>query len=496
MYWGEVVFSRFSKDRRGNIAIITALTIIPLLGILGGGIDIVRSTTMSTQLRASIDSAALAAANLNNSADVETVVNEFIDSNLVQRPSFLSTLNVSVTDTVALNSKTVTISADGHIDTFFLGLFGIDTMPVSASSTATQSRTNVELALVMDISSSMRGDKLTNLKSAAEDFVDEIIDEDSEDYTSMSLIPFGGTVNIGSNMFSRFATNSGTTNPSPAAYEQDGNLADYSFLFSDGDYCIEHKNADFDDSYLPVNSRPQVPLFWKWWNNNPWCPDITSSVMLNSNDADALKTHINGMSLSDGTGMDIGALWGVKFLSPEFSGTLGGDFVDRPAAYTDEDTMKVLVVMTDGEITDQFRPVDYSKYSVHDKDITLNDPNGTDQTANTFFNSSSPGRTREQARRDDGKDQNQQELWDDGTLTQALSTHTAKPHFRRLCAEAKANGVIVYTIGFRINTSQDSDDLLLECASDASKYYLVESLDIQSAFDSIAASVNALRITG
>lgn len=470
------MFSRFLRNRRGNIAIITALTIIPLLGILGGGIDVVRSTTMSSQLRASIDSAALAAANLSNSADVETVVNEFIDSNLVQRPDFLSTLSVSVTDTTALNSKTVTIRADGHIDTFFLGLFGIDTMPVSASSSATQSITNVEIALVLDISSSMRGSRIANLKEAAADFIDEMLDEDSTDVTSISIVPFGGTVNIGSDLFGDYAVPlvTATVDPSESAYDIGSNVVNGDFRFSDGDNCIEYRSADFGDDLL-TGLRPQVPHFWKWNNFNPWCPLDNSSIFMNSNNESDLIDHINGMTLSDGTGMDIGAMWGLKALSPNWTGYFDGDFADRPAAYDDE-TLKVLVVMTDGGITDQFRPEDYSEYNTHTN------------RSNNVANGAGSGNS--------GNNNNQQEIVDRGGASTPAITNKAVGYFKRVCDDAQSSGAVVYTIGFQISSGSLPDSMLQYCASDGSKYYHVESLDIQSAFDSIAASVNALRITG
>ncbi len=477
MSWGEVVFSRFLKNRRGNIAIITALTIIPLLGILGGGVDVIRATTMSSQLRASIDSAALAAANLNNSSDVETVVEEFIDSNLVRRPDFLSTLNVSVTNTVALNSKTVTITAEGHIDTYFLGLFGIETMPVFASSSATQSITNVEIALVLDISSSMRGTRITNLKDAAANFIDEMLDDDSTDVTSISIIPFGGTVNIGSDLFDDYTpTVAGTLlNPTKTNYNIGSNVVNETFRFTDGDNCIEYRSVDFSDDLIPVNSRGQVPHFWKWNNFNPWCPLDNSGMFMNSNNETDLIDHINGMTLSDGTGMDIGAMWGLKALSPKWKGYFDGDFADRPADY-DDDTLKVLVVMTDGGITDQFRPQDYTEYNTHTN------------RSNNVADGAGSGNS--------GNNNNQQEIVDRGGASTPATTNKAVGYFKRVCDDAQADGAVVYTIGFQISAGSLPDSMLQYCASDGSKYYHVESLDIQSAFDSIAASVNALRITG
>ena len=191
--------------------------------------------------------------------------------------------------------------------------------------------------MVLDISSSMRGSRLTSLKTASTEFVDIMLNDTTKDSTSINVVPFGGTVNIGEDLFEEFAvelTAFGTTlDPNEATYDIGTAVETSDFRFSDGNYCIEAVQTDYGTNILPRNSRGQVPDFWRWWNNHPWCPEEASSVFLNSNDADEIKSHLNGMVLSDGTGMDIGALWGLKTLSPSFRGELGGDFSDRPSRF-------------------------------------------------------------------------------------------------------------------------------------------------------------------
>lgn len=467
------------RSERGNVAIITALAIVPLLAILGGGVDIVRATTMSARLSAAVDSATLASANLTNTGNVETVINEYIDANFVGQEDIRDTINVSFTANTAINAKTVTVSASGHIDTYFLSLFGIQTLPISSSSVATQSKTNVEIAMVLDISSSMRGNKIANLKTAADSFVRQIFDDqDSIDVTSMSVIPFGGTVNIGEDLFNQFAVSladAEAVDPDGSTYGGSG-VVDREFRFSDGDYCIEYVSEDYDDEILASTARGQVPHFWKWWNFHPWCPLDSSAMFMNSNDVDALTTYLAGMTLSDGTGMDIGTKWGLKALSPTWTGKFGGDFSERPMAYGD-DVLKVLVVMTDGEITPQYRPLDASLNNTHTNRESNNEATG-DGSSN-------------QGNRD-----NEQTVVNKGGSSTTSSDDRAVGYFKRSCEDAKAAGAIVYTIGFQISDGSLSDTLMEECASDSSKYYHVESLDIQSAFDSIATSISALRVVG
>lgn len=472
---------RFWKNKEGNIAMMSALALVPMMGTLGAGVDFMRASSLSGELQASVDSATLAAANLNNTGDIQAVVDEYVDSNLSHASDFLKTVNVSVDKTVSLNSRTVKVTASGKIQTYFLGLFGIEEIDIDAGSTATQSITNVEIALVLDISSSMKGNKLANLKTASNNFISQMLDEDSIDVTSISIIPFGGTVNIGKEMFEKYSSNPSAAqiDPPKSDYNIGDKLLDEKFLFSDGDYCVEYDSGDFDNSVLKPNGHPQVPHFWKWNKFNPWCPLESSKAVFNSNDKDELTKHITGMTMSDGTGMDIGAMWGLKALSFKWKGKLGGDFKDRPAKY-DEETLKILVVMTDGGITSQFRPKDYSRYSTH-----------SDIDASTAADGAGSWVSIPNSK----KNKNQQTIVYTGGINTKSNENKAVGYFKRSCDDAQTEGAIVYTIGFKISADSLPDNMLKYCASDLSKYYHVETLDIESAFNSIAASVNALRIT-
>lgn len=480
---------KFIGSSSGNIAAITAIALVPAVIIAGGGYDIMRATAGTTKVQTVLDSAALAAASLSNPQEIATVVDEYIQANLPGHADVRDSLSVVVNPILSLNSKKVEINASATVDTRFLGIVGLSTLPVTAKAIAGHDMQSLEIAMVMDVSSSMKGGKLVNLKNAAADFIDQVLTEANLDHTSINFIPFGGSVNLGS-LFEKFVVpfSSATVDPDRNEYGNHASLTTNKFRFSDGDDCLEYKNVDFNDDMLPRFSRNQVPNFAVWWNFRPWCPGIKSSVLLNTNDKQALKDRINEMVLSDGTGLDVGMLWGVKTLSPNFSGELGGDFPDRPFPYED-DVVKVIILMTDGEITHQYRPKDPTLKSVHQ-----NRPASITKEPNV--NPEHYG-SRQYNRLHGWVDyQNLQRIYIKGNFSSPVSGDTGVSHFKRLCEEAVQNNVIVYTIGFQVRQGHLSDGLLAECASDPSKYYFVEGLDIQSAFDAIAASVNALRIVG
>lgn len=472
-------------DKRGNVALMTALMLVPVLAVSGAAVDIARVTAARAQLNAALESAVLASASLNNTVDPETVITEFIRKN-VAVSGFSENVNIDILEnTSALNSRLMTVQATADVPTFFLKLMDVDKIGIVASSKATQASTNVEIALVLDISSSMNGNRLTNLKDAAPTFVNAMFDDDADEYTSINLIPFGGTVNIGPSFFADYTrsdpdssddTDGVLTNPSKSLYNLGVDLIDDGILFTDSGDCIEYHKDDFDMDLIPENSRAQVPHFWKWNNFNPWCPEEESAMLLNSNDPDALNARIAEMTLSDGTGMDIGTLWAAKTLSPLWRGKLGGDFDERPLDY-DDTTMKIAILMTDGGITNQVRPENYTYFSTHEY--------AWPHTKN-----------RGKINKSQGRDKNQQQIVKKGGQNDDLDDDSAVGYFNHLCDLMKQNGVIVYTIGFQIKEGSAQDKYLEKCASTPGNYYFVESLDIEAAFNSIAASISALRIIG
>lgn len=469
----------FIRSRAGSMSAIVGLSFPLLLAAIGAAVDFSRTSQAKTELTRAVESAVLAAASLSSTRNTADVVNEYVTTNINNPEKYRGDPVIQITETTALNAKSIQVTVTASVETVFLKLLAIDELDIEVSASAGESRQNVELSLVVDISSSMRGAKLRNLTAAASDFVDALLADERARTTSISLVPFGGTVNIGPGPFEDFAVavSDATLDPTAAAYSIGSDLLKGAFRFSNGYHCLEHPGEDFEsDSLFAKNSKSQVPHFWKWYDFQPWCPHSSSAALFNSNDVNALKQAVQGLSLSDGTGMDIGALWGYKALSEHWTGVFGGDFPDRPLAYGD-DVVKVMVIMTDGAITSQMRPLDPSIDNLHTNRTSINPPGET-------------GRHRS------GNSDNQQTVIRRGSATSSLTFERATSQLREICKGAKENGILIYTIGFQIASGSLPDALLKECATNLSMYFFVEGLNINDAFDSIAASVNALRITG
>ncbi|WP_422037248.1 pilus assembly protein TadG-related protein [Roseibium sp.] len=459
--------ARFRRDDSGNVAILTALCALPLIVAACGSVDVLRMTSTQERLQIMLDSATLAAAALSQSGDMEDVVDAYMDANLPDGTAWntLSYTTKVLEDTES--SRELEVTASVTLKTPFLSLIGMSSQTVNAKSVAVQSQTDIEISMVLDISSSMSGAKVADLRSASKSFIDLMLAGDLVDHTSINLIPFGGTVNIGADLFDELAvpvaSDSSNVDPSDVNYAPADTIPHSVFRFTHGNTCIEYTNSDYNLLAIPSGSRPQVPNFTRYGAKNDWCPRSDTEALFNSNSASDLKDRIDDMTLSDGTGLDIGVMWGAKALSPSLKGDLGGDFTDRPADFDDDGTMKVAIIMTDGAITGQDRPV--SPASAEKPHIL----NNADR---------------------------QKIVVGGGTDVDSSTSYNATAYFKRICEALRANSVVVYTIGYQIAGGSDPDTLMKYCASTPSNYYHVDAFDLDSAFNGIAASINSLRISG
>ncbi len=377
------------------------------------------------------------------------------------------TLAVSVISQDAIDARRVDASAIYDMDTTFLRMAGMSGMSVPAVSAAAQQTEHLEVSLVVDISGSMAREftggtafkRLDVLRSSARNFVDAVLTPSAIPTTTMSLIPYAGQVNAGI-MFDRFSN---------------GRVHTYSS-------CAEFIPGDFDTAALPAaNSRAQVPHF-QWFTFEGgrgheadwgWCPSDDQAIVPFSNDPDALKAQITGLIGHDGTGTPNGMKWGLGLLDPSSqglthelitAGAVSPDFADRPVAFNTPDTLKVLVVMTDGNIRYQQRPAPQYYSSQSYRIYLANNRLGSSRA--TLRNSSQRN------------------------ADEALQSN----RFLALCSLAKQNGIIVFTIGFDISVGSDAYNEMRGCASSPSHFYDVDGLDLDAAFQQIATNITKLKL--
>ena len=341
---------RFARDESGVMTIFALYIFVCMIIVVGIGVDVMRHERDRAHLQATLDRAVLAAADLDQPLPpAQVVADYFAKAGLSDALS-----NVSVQQT--LGSRTVSATATTTFDTNFMHMIGTDTLAVQTAGTAEERINAVEISLVLDVSGSMNwNNRLPNLKVAARDFVDEMFDNSEPNTVTISIVPYATQVSAPQELFDLL------------------NVTD------EHNYsrCIDFEAADFNDTTISTTREYLRTMHIDPWDDfdgrdddpkrlvrNPVCEGVSSrEMMLLEDNRTTLKNFITNLSADGNTSLDLGMKWGSVLLDPTFQpitaslsaqGHIPALFSNRPVAYTDRDTIKVIVLMTDGENTSQY----------------------------------------------------------------------------------------------------------------------------------------------
>ncbi len=126
----------FHSETNGNLTVIFALALIPMVGAVGAAVDYSQANSMKSSMQAATDAAALGlvsqAATLT-STQISSTANSYFLANF-NRPNA-----TSVTVSASYNSQTttLTINASANSSTTFLAAMGIHNVSVTTRSAAT-----------------------------------------------------------------------------------------------------------------------------------------------------------------------------------------------------------------------------------------------------------------------------------------------------------------------------------------------------------------------
>jgi len=456
---------RFFRDEDGAMISWGIFTILGIFMATGLGLSMQLYENHRAKLQGTLDRAVLAATDLDQPLDAKAVIADYVkraglegslrDSNVVE----------------GLNFRTSSAEASFNMNTIFVP--GQDQWPVEADAAAFESVTDVEISLVLDISGTMRWqNRLQPLEDAAVDFVKMVLEGDRAEGTTVSIVPYSGQVN-----------------PGPLLFDSIGGVREH-----DNSSCVYLERSDFDHTGMPTDSTLQVPHFHKWnvdWEYMDWgwCPSDFMRIRPMQNDPVALESFLRSMRLHDGTGTHNGMKWGLALLDPdsepmlsvlEGTGEMPEMAYDRPRAWDAPDSIKYIVLMTDGQITDQFIPKHYGFRDIDSDDLD-NETGDRDDI---------DGIDHEKLNAEVETNNQNSTIGKDRKLTQR-SDNLAD--FYKACDKAKANGVVVFTIAFEAPSGAKTE--MRNCASTINHYFDVNQLEIGAAFSSIARTINQLRLT-
>ncbi len=358
--------SRFRRAEDGNIAMFSVM-LFTLMVMCGGlAVDLMRVEKTRTTLQQTLDRCVLAAAAIRQNLDPELVCRDYVEK--AGLGAYLQDVEVTQTD----GERSVRVTALATQNNFFAPLIGHNTFPAPAASSATQTVTDVEIVLVLDVSGSMSGAKLANLKVAASEFIDTVTENDVDNRVSIAIVPYNAQVNMPDFLMEKFNAVGPVTAANANCLEIPAGMfavpgisrtaaipravyADTSSGTAGGTGYTAFDatgNAGGNNAFQFCNPR----------NGNAVTGELTQNlIMPPSADADALKARINALYAGGNTSITLGMKWGLNLVDPGMQpviseliidGEVSADFEGRPRAYRTEDNadvMKVIVLMTDGE---------------------------------------------------------------------------------------------------------------------------------------------------
>ena len=194
---------RFVRNRRGNVAVLFGLAIIPIVLAIGVAVDYGRALMVRERMADAADAAALAIGSWTglNEAQLKAKAQKFFNANYASSSAVGSASAVKV----SFPGDDIVVKVSGSVPTTFMRLANVNSIDVGASSTVTKRQRNIELALVLDTTGSMGSSgKMSAMQSAAKKMVTDLFNGNStSDSLVAAVVPFAGAVNVGTDMKSK-----------------------------------------------------------------------------------------------------------------------------------------------------------------------------------------------------------------------------------------------------------------------------------------------------
>jgi Flp pilus assembly protein TadG len=515
--------ARYRLEHSGSVGFLFAIMFMTVMLITAVAIDYGRTELEWQRIQHAADSAALAASHRLGTADQDES-----GMDVAQRFFKANTGGRDYEPQIVLDSDRgeVRVTAAGSVGTSLLNAVGVRNMAIRASSRVVKGDGTVEVALVLDNSGSMAGQPIADLISASKSMSGVVMSgADNSDRVSVAIVPFSGAVNVGAGyrdadwidssgasplnganfatnvprlqMFDRVGvswrgcvearsggldmtdTTADAANPAtlfvpmfaPDEPDSDNNGgASYSnnYIPDDGGACTpqpvvcvtydrrgrctksqktplpadeaQSRICKYDGAVVPVGTA----------GPNYMCD--SQAILPLSSSLGEIESALDAMIAKGSTNIAEGVMWGWRVLSP------GAPFTEG-RTYDTPKNDKIMVVMTDGANT-------YSAYSNHNKSWYAAHGYGASGRLGTTYSSSA--------------------------YVSRMNQKTTAA-----CSNAKAAGIKIYTIAFRLESDPTTLALLQSCASDASMAFrAADGAALITVFEHIGGQISKLRVAG
>jgi len=195
--------TKLGRDKSGQVAILFALSIIPIVAVAGFAIDFQQTIKRKAKVQLVMDSAVLAAARVKQTGasneEIKATVQQFMDAQIGN----LGGLDCDPTSVIVTeNDEEIDASILCKQTTALVKVVGQDVMPFRVTSASEYGIDKVDVAFMFDVSGSMNSsNRLTNLKGAAIEAIDVLLPDGAppelvED-TRLAMMSYNSMVDAG-----------------------------------------------------------------------------------------------------------------------------------------------------------------------------------------------------------------------------------------------------------------------------------------------------------
>ncbi|QWG16516.1 pilus assembly protein [Bradyrhizobium sediminis] len=435
---------RFAAANQGNIAVIFAIALVPIISFIGAAIDYTRANAARSSMQAALDSTALMLSkDLSEGLIDQSLINAkaqaYFAALYTNTDANSVSINAVYTPSTSMGS-TVQVNGSGAITTQFMKVAGFPTMSFNTSSTSAWGNVRMRVAMALDVTGSMAWDgKMPALQQAAKALIDQLSGlAKTPGDIYISIVPFAKDVNMGASYYNEPWINwtdwdavngkcSNTTYKKQSTCVANGknwtpaNHNTWSGCLTDRDQNYDTMNTT-PTSATPSTLFPAEQYSYCKSTSNPYL----QTIMPLSYNWTQLKTSIDGLEPTGNTNQGIGLAWAWMTLGA------GAPF-NAPAKDPNYTYKDAIILLSDG----------------------LN-------TQNRWYSNASQIDARQKI----------------------------------LCDNAKAAGITIYTVHVNTGSPPDPVSAVLQyCASTTDKFFLVTSASqTVSVFNSIGTSLSKLRV--